>query len=79
MSPQMLTGERFNAFLKVERNRDVIRWVLVEEAHLVLEEDSTFCVPYSAIRNMRPRLPSSAVWCAVTGELMLWAWICVIL
>ncbi|KAJ3505621.1 hypothetical protein NMY22_g17518 [Coprinellus aureogranulatus] len=69
MSPQMLTGARFRAFSREKATRDSIRWVLVDEAHLVLEESSTFCSPYRDIVHMRSSLPSTSVWCAVTGSL----------
>ncbi|KAF6758428.1 P-loop containing nucleoside triphosphate hydrolase protein [Ephemerocybe angulata] len=68
MSPQMLRSERFNAWIRSARIREAIRWMLIDEAHLVLEESSTFKTPYANIALMRSRLPSSTVWCAVTGS-----------
>ncbi|KAF5319778.1 hypothetical protein D9611_012842 [Ephemerocybe angulata] len=68
MSPQMLRGERFNAWIRSTRIRESIRWMLIDEAHLVLEESSPFRTPYTNIALMRSRLPSSTVWCAVTGS-----------
>jgi hypothetical protein len=44
-----------------------IRWMLINEAHVLNEESGTFREPYRGILHVRARLPSTTVWDAVTG------------
>jgi hypothetical protein len=44
----------------------LVRWMLIDEAHVLDEESGTFRKPYRNILHMRPRLPSSTVWAGVT-------------
>ncbi|KAF5320284.1 hypothetical protein D9611_011330 [Ephemerocybe angulata] len=69
MSPQMLRSERFNAWIRANAIQKALRWMLIDEAHLVLEKSSTFHLPYISIVLMRTRIPSSVVWCAVSGSI----------
>ncbi|KAJ7660021.1 P-loop containing nucleoside triphosphate hydrolase protein [Mycena olivaceomarginata] len=67
MSPQMLQGPRMGKLLNEPKTKCLVRWMLVDEAHVLDEESGTFREPYRGILHMRPRLPSSTVWAAVTG------------
>ncbi|CAK5272578.1 unnamed protein product [Mycena citricolor] len=67
MSPQMLQGSRVAALLKDMKIKRIVRWVLIDEVHLFRESGGTFREPYRAILPFRSRLPSSAVFGAVTG------------
>ncbi|PCH41838.1 nucleoside triphosphate hydrolase protein, partial [Wolfiporia cocos MD-104 SS10] len=67
MSPQMLSGERMNSFLRTASNKRQIRWFMVDEAHLVDEESTLWLEPYRGIKMMRARLVSGTIWAAFTG------------
>ncbi|KAJ6609791.1 hypothetical protein B0H10DRAFT_2225591 [Mycena sp. CBHHK59/15] len=67
MSPQMLQGPRMGKLLNEAKTKCVVRWMLVDEAHVLDEESGTFREPHRGILHMRPRLPSSTVWAAVSG------------
>ncbi|KAF7366580.1 Nucleoside triphosphate hydrolase protein [Mycena sanguinolenta] len=47
--------------------KSLVRWMLIDEAHVLDDESGTFREPYRGILHTRPRLPSSTVWGAVTG------------
>ncbi|KAJ7854440.1 P-loop containing nucleoside triphosphate hydrolase protein [Mycena olivaceomarginata] len=67
MSPQMLQGHRMGKLLNDPKIKCLVRWMLIDEAHVLDEESGTFREPYRGILHMRPRLPSSTVWAGVTG------------
>ena len=67
MSPQMLRGFRFRTLLKSMDFKDLVRWMLIDEAHLVDETSGTFLEAYRSIRSMRALLHSNTVWASVTG------------
>ncbi|PCH37256.1 nucleoside triphosphate hydrolase protein, partial [Wolfiporia cocos MD-104 SS10] len=67
MSPQMFSGIRMHAFLRIAENRRNVRWLMVDEAHLVDEESTVWYQPYRSIQTMRARLGSNTIWAAVTG------------
>ncbi|KAJ7867729.1 P-loop containing nucleoside triphosphate hydrolase protein [Mycena olivaceomarginata] len=67
MSPQMLQGHRMGKLLNDPKIKRLVRWMLIDEAHVLDEESGTFREPYRGILHMRPRLPSSTVWAGVTG------------
>ncbi|KAF7341572.1 Nucleoside triphosphate hydrolase protein [Mycena sanguinolenta] len=67
MSPQMLQGRRIGQLLNDAKTKSLVRWMLVDEAHVLDDESGTFREPYRGLLNMRARLPSGTVWAAVTG------------
>ncbi|KAJ7840469.1 P-loop containing nucleoside triphosphate hydrolase protein [Mycena leptocephala] len=67
MSPQMLQGPRMGKLLNNPKTKSLVRWMLIDEAHVLDEESGTFREPYRGILHIRPRLPSSTVWAGVTG------------
>ncbi|KAJ6626498.1 hypothetical protein B0H10DRAFT_2185737 [Mycena sp. CBHHK59/15] len=67
MSPQMLQGRRIGKLLNDPKIKPLVRWMLIDEAHVLNERGGTFREPYRAILHMRPRLPSTTVWAAVAG------------
>ncbi|KAK6977141.1 nucleoside triphosphate hydrolase protein [Favolaschia claudopus] len=67
MSPQMLQGRRVGKLLGDPKFRAQVRWMLIDEAHVLNEESGTFREPYRGILNMRARLPTKTIWAAVTG------------
>jgi superfamily II DNA helicase RecQ len=68
MSPQMLFGPRMSKYLDQIPFKELIGWLLIDEVHLVDEEDSIFQKPYQNLSKMRARLTSKTVWAAVTGS-----------
>jgi superfamily II DNA helicase RecQ len=68
MSPQMLQGLRLSKYIKNIKYKHLVRWLLIDEGHLVDEESRTFLMVYRSITNMRARLLSTTVWAAVTGS-----------
>ncbi|KAJ7354179.1 hypothetical protein DFH08DRAFT_41853 [Mycena albidolilacea] len=66
-SPQMLQGPRMGKLLNEPKPKCLVRWMLVDEAHVLDKESGTFRKPYRGILHMQPRLPSGTVWAAVTG------------
>ncbi|KAJ6463097.1 P-loop containing nucleoside triphosphate hydrolase protein [Mycena vulgaris] len=67
MSPQMLQGRRMGKLLNDPKFKSLVRWMLIDEAHVLNEESGTSREPYRSILHMRPRLPTTTVWAAVTG------------
>ncbi|TFK39191.1 P-loop containing nucleoside triphosphate hydrolase protein [Crucibulum laeve] len=67
MSPQMLLSPRLRKLIRNPGIKDAIRWMLIDEAHLVDETSGTFLVAYRAIVTMRALLSSHTVWAAVSG------------
>lgn len=67
MSPQMMGGDRVNKLMQLTGFQTLVRWVLIDESHLVDEQGSTFIVPYKALASWRSRLGSKTVWGAFTG------------
>lgn len=67
MSPQMLQGKRMARHLGNLKFKKLVRWFLIDEAHLTDEQSGPFQLPYQSIGNMRARLSSSTIWAAVTG------------
>ncbi|KAJ7215743.1 P-loop containing nucleoside triphosphate hydrolase protein, partial [Mycena rebaudengoi] len=67
MSPQMLRSSRVNKLLSNQTFKSAVRWMLIDEAHVIDEASGTFKEPYKAILHLRPRLPSHTVWAAVTA------------
>ncbi|KAJ7855693.1 P-loop containing nucleoside triphosphate hydrolase protein, partial [Mycena leptocephala] len=72
MSPQMLQGRRIGKLLNNPKFKVLVRWMLIDEAHVLDEDSGTFREPYRSILHMRPnymrpRVPSNTVWGATTG------------
>jgi superfamily II DNA helicase RecQ len=67
MSPQMLRSSRVNKLLSNQTFKSAVRWMLIDEAHVIDEASGTFKEPYKAILHLRPHLPSHTVWAAVTA------------
>ncbi|KAJ7138471.1 P-loop containing nucleoside triphosphate hydrolase protein, partial [Mycena crocata] len=67
MSPQMLQGRAIGQLLKDPKFKELVRWMLIDEAHVLNEEGGTFREPYRGILHFRPRLPSTTVWGACTA------------
>ncbi|KAJ7104733.1 P-loop containing nucleoside triphosphate hydrolase protein [Mycena epipterygia] len=67
MSAQMLQGRRMGKLLKDAKFKSLVRWMLIDEAHVLNEESGTFREPYRGILHMRPRFPTSTIWGAVTA------------
>ncbi|KAJ7306176.1 P-loop containing nucleoside triphosphate hydrolase protein [Mycena albidolilacea] len=67
MSPQMLQGRRVGKLLDDPKFRVLVRWMLIDEAHVLNEESGTFREPYRGILHMRPRLSTKTIWGATTG------------
>ncbi|KAF6742325.1 P-loop containing nucleoside triphosphate hydrolase protein [Ephemerocybe angulata] len=68
MSPQMARGDRFDRWLRVKETHQSIRWILIDEAHLAGDDSGPFKA-YGELGFLRPRLPRTTVWCAVTGTI----------
>ncbi|KAJ6524145.1 hypothetical protein B0H10DRAFT_1974819 [Mycena sp. CBHHK59/15] len=68
MSPQMLRSPcEVHGSTSISEFRAAVRWMLIDEAHVVGEESGTFKEPYGAILPVRAPLPSGTVWAVVTG------------
>ncbi|KIM45746.1 hypothetical protein M413DRAFT_24878 [Hebeloma cylindrosporum] len=67
MTPQMLQGFRMKNLLKGREFKDSVRWVLIDEVHLVDEEAGTFLMVYKSIAIFRSLLNSTTTWAAVTA------------
>ncbi|KAI0687974.1 P-loop containing nucleoside triphosphate hydrolase protein [Cytidiella melzeri] len=67
MSPQMLRGQRMSRFLASVEQKEAVRWMMVDEAHLTCEDSGGWRTAYTEIKFMRARLFSRTVWAAFTG------------
>lgn len=67
MSPQMLRSPRISKLLKIPDFKLAVRWMLIDEVHVIDEESGTFRESYKAILPMRSLLPSNTIWAGVTG------------
>ncbi|TCD63703.1 hypothetical protein EIP91_005108 [Steccherinum ochraceum] len=67
LTPWMLASPRIYKLLGNPMFKRALRWLFVDEAHLVNEEDSVWRTPYGDIKLMRSRLYSSTVHLAMTG------------
>ncbi|KAK0471236.1 P-loop containing nucleoside triphosphate hydrolase protein [Armillaria novae-zelandiae] len=69
LSPQMINGDRFRPYLRSLKFLDTVKWILVDEAHLVDPESApeVYATVYKVIRSLWTRLKSQTTWCAVTG------------
>ncbi|KAJ7924813.1 hypothetical protein B0H13DRAFT_1863675 [Mycena leptocephala] len=63
----MLQGRRIGKLLNDPKFKVLVRWMLIDEAHVLDEDSGTFREPYRSILHMRPRVPSNTVWGATTG------------
>ncbi|KAI4525234.1 P-loop containing nucleoside triphosphate hydrolase protein [Schizophyllum commune Loenen D] len=69
MTPQMFTGSRFSALLRSQEFKNQIKYVAIDEAHLVDDlQSGPFFGPYNGIHVMRNVLPSSTTWVVATGS-----------
>ena len=69
MTPQMFTGSRFAALLRSAEFKSQIKYVAIDEAHLVDDVQSgPFYGPYNGISVMRNVLPSATTWIIATGS-----------
>ncbi|KAJ8095460.1 hypothetical protein PM082_023230 [Marasmius tenuissimus] len=69
MSPQMLASTSVRSQLRKPKLKGAIRWMFIDEVHLVEETDSVFCTPYRSIEFARARLSPATVWGAATGTI----------
>ncbi|KAK6966698.1 P-loop containing nucleoside triphosphate hydrolase protein [Favolaschia claudopus] len=67
MTPQMVRGKRMQQLLNSSAFAALIRWVSVDEAHLVDQRGGVFSAPYAGLSILRVKLPSTATWIAVTA------------
>ncbi|KAJ7320908.1 P-loop containing nucleoside triphosphate hydrolase protein [Mycena albidolilacea] len=66
MTPKMLLEKDMTALLRKPAFARLVRWVSVDEAHLVKQE-GVFQEGYRSLLLLRIRLASDATWCAATA------------
>ncbi|KAK7000494.1 P-loop containing nucleoside triphosphate hydrolase protein [Favolaschia claudopus] len=67
MTPQMARGKRMQQLLNLPLFAALIRWVSVDEAHLIDQREGVFKNPYMGLSILRVKLPSTTTWIAVTA------------
>ena len=69
MSPEIATSARFGEVLKDTAFRSSIRWLAIDEAHLVRTWGEDFRKQYAQLSYLRSLLPSNCVWSACSATL----------
>ncbi|KAF8174654.1 hypothetical protein K438DRAFT_1609121, partial [Mycena galopus ATCC 62051] len=71
MTPQMVQGTRMQQLLSLPIFAASVRWVSIDEAHLIDQQDGVFVGPYLGLFLLQVKLPSTAMWMAVTVTAMV--------
>ncbi|KAF7291508.1 Nucleoside triphosphate hydrolase protein [Mycena kentingensis (nom. inval.)] len=67
MTPSMLRSTEMQELLRKPAFKDAVRWLPIDEAHLVAQEDSVFYSGYLSLAHLRVRLHTTVVWSAATA------------
>jgi len=69
ITPWFLRSNYFGRITKNRKDAAQVRWVTIDEAHLINDSDDSVCrAPYLDIKQIRPRLPSSVTFLGLTGS-----------
>ncbi|KAL0565494.1 hypothetical protein V5O48_016529 [Marasmius crinis-equi] len=69
MSPRMLSSTYITLYIQRLVHKKQVKWVFIDEVHLLDDSSGTFQHPYQSIESARARLLSQTVWAAATGSL----------
>jgi superfamily II DNA helicase RecQ len=68
MTLQMVLGTRMHQLLNSAAFAALVRWVLIDEAGLIDQQDSVFAPWYSRLSILCVKLPTSTQWTAATAS-----------
>ncbi|KAJ6549418.1 P-loop containing nucleoside triphosphate hydrolase protein [Mycena vulgaris] len=67
MTPQMVKGKHMQQLLNSPAFVALVRWVSIDEAQLVNQQDGVFAAGYLSLSSLRVKLNDSTVWVAATA------------